>query len=816
MSTLATFISTLGFKMDGSFEQAMQTMAKRMSSLGSAMEASAKRSYTAQAKDMSSYGKAMYSLRDKEYKAAERLVSLEQRERNTKASWIRQYQSSVSPDVRLPKSIQAANDKLQAQVLKSKAAKMALSDKEYAAELKRINLIKDAETKVEALRILNDGRDRARKEASESRDKASRQVKVAKESQEALKAVQLKRKQSALAEEASRKELASMGDFYREKESDDAKEFARQLKYKLKLRQIREQEAADEARLNAKIQTDKTTAALKAQRVQQQEMSRLHSEALRENARREKEMSKRPWWAGGKGESRGGSGFGMGGIGGIPVRGHTTLGMLAGGYGIAEFARHSYQMANFNARMMPTLKFATKDEKKSDAENLAAANVEKDYINKEVKRLSLDRVTATQSYQSLLAATYKTLGSQGSQDLFTGIQQVGMMTGRSVDEMHRAIVGFQQIASKKSIMSEEVKGQIAEALLGSEQIFANALEGGDTKKFQAGMKAGKYTEKDLLKVAAEMKRMVSDKDLAEMMHTPEKMVTRLKNAWGDLLTASNDAGFWELMANGIESLTQAITDLTPHIKDIAGIIKGLSKFVWENKEVLIPFAIGLKAVTSGLAIFTSAKAAGNVLSMSAAFRTLGLSMVTAFMAPLAAIAAVMLALDTYEAYTQHKKGLVADFRENIPEKEQLEKYEKSKQEYIQAKKFQEEHPLIAAVTRGTNRKADALLGNLPDSFSIEKKSNIADELVKSLNGDTTGMFNLSKIRQDRLAEQRINTSELMGIGSAPYGTINITVQNTEPNVTKDWLSSVLPSVLGNALQQHVQKEAAFTPNMLLR
>jgi hypothetical protein len=364
---------------------------------------------------------------------------------------------------------------------------------------------------------------------------------------------------------------------------------------------------------------------------------------------------------------------------------------------------------------------------------------------------------------------------------------------------------------------EEVKGQIAEALLGSEQIFANALEGGDTKKFQAGMKAAKYTEKDLLKVAAEMKRMVSDKDLAEMLHTPEKMVVRMRNAWGDLLSASNDAGFWDLMANGIESVTEALKDLTPHIKDIAGIIKNVSMFVWENKGVLIPFAIGLRMVGSGIAMFTSAAAAGRVLSMAGAFRVLGMSMVTAFLAPLAAISAVVLALDTYEAYTQHKKGLVADFREAKVDSEGKTEVENSLDlpNSTPEEKKVRDRALFGSNWQwfGTEKKT------MPDSVSIEKRYELAQRMRAEPDrgyGRNTIPDWVIKAENDMNAVRRENTLQLGGMSSNAPQTINITVQNTEPNVTKDWLSSVLPSVLGNALQQHVQKEAAFTPNMLLR
>ena len=365
-----------------------------------------------------------------------------------------------------------------------------------------------------------------------------------------------------------------------------------------------------------------------------------------------------------------------------------------------------------------------------------------------------------------------------------------------------------------------MKGQLNEAMSGMTSVFADALAGGDVKKFNENMKKGLYTEKDLAKVAAHMKTLVSSEQLANMLKAPDKVVQRMINAWGNLLMELNKAGFWEAMTSGIESVTEALTELAPKVKYAYGVISNLLKFVWENKGVLIPFAIGLRMVGSGVAIFTSAAAAGRVLSMASAFKVLGMSMVTAFLAPLAAISAVVLALDTYEAYTQHKKGLVADFRETKVDAEGKTETEKA----LDLPDRTPEEKKVRQKTLGDiNWNWFGMEKNpMPDSVSIEKRY----ELAQRMRAETGMGFKhkagfgipdwITKAENDMNAVRRENTMQLGGMSSNAPQTIYITVQNTEPNVTKDWLSSVLPSVLGNALQQHVQKEAAFTPNMLLR
>ena len=132
-------------------------------------------------------------------------------------------------------------------------------------------------------------------------------------------------------------------------------------------------------------------------------------------------------------------------LGGIPLMGRTTLGQMAGGFGIAELVRQSYQAANFQARTMPTLKFITKDPTKSEAENNQAAQVEKDFIDRKIKELSLDKMGATKAYTNFAASAYKPLGSKGTQDLFEGAQGIGIMTGRTPAQMELAMKAFGQI-----------------------------------------------------------------------------------------------------------------------------------------------------------------------------------------------------------------------------------------------------------------------------------------------------------------------------------------------------------------------------------
>lgn len=202
------------------------------------------------------------------------------------------------------------------------------------------------------------------------------------------------------------------------------------LKLKAQRNYEREQEriARREIDRSNKVARDKMAATLKYQRFQEREMSRMHSEGLRENARRDREafrnrpqsmFSGLPMMAAGAG----------GGLGGL-------RGLVAGAAG-AGFVRQAYDVANYSAGVIPSLRFVTGSQE--------AAERQKSFIDKESDRLSIDRINATKQYTHLLASTYKPLGEKGSQDLFTGVQQIASMLGISQEQEHRAILALTQI-----------------------------------------------------------------------------------------------------------------------------------------------------------------------------------------------------------------------------------------------------------------------------------------------------------------------------------------------------------------------------------
>lgn len=160
-----------------------------------------------------------------------------------------------------------------------------------------------------------------------------------------------------------------------------------------------------------------------------------------------------------------------------------------------------------------------------------------------VKRLTMDYGLTvdqtTREFSKFFAASSNELGAKGSQGLFEGLSQLGIVYGLDNERMGRAMTAFTQMASKGQVMAEELKQQLGDVLPGSMQIFARAAtETGKwgevtVDKLYDLMEKGQLKTKDLLPaVTKEMKRMVAaDGALEKALMTTKVKEAKMKTAF---------------------------------------------------------------------------------------------------------------------------------------------------------------------------------------------------------------------------------------------------------------------------------------------
>lgn len=360
-------------------------------------------------------------------------------------------------------------------------------------------------------------------------------------------------------------------------------------------------------------------------------------------------------------------------------------------------------------------------------------------------------------------------------------------------------------------------------------MFADALTGGDIAKLNEGMKDAKFKGKDLLKVAAHMKTLVDPKLMEQMLKAPEKQVTRMKNSWLEFITALNDSGLWGSIGSGLDSLTAGVKALTREVRYIYPVFANFFRFLFENAGTLTAVWIAFKGFGTTMAVFSTAAAAGQVMTLTTAFKALAAAMLRTVVIPAAIVTAILLAVDTIQAFQEKKKGVLLDAREKTTDnnKKKLGSSAGSNlvDKMIKLQKDPED-------TWNKLQFANALGGynqlgkDVPDAMTPEEKhqmvmrvrKNVApnvlnDETVANMLRDLDASYQLqqaSSSRVDPLNPQASSYDRFASKNSS--AVINVTIQNTEPNVSKEWLTATLPSVFGDAMNQHVQKEWSMFPN----
>lgn len=189
-----------------------------------------------------------------------------------------------------------------------------------------------------------------------------------------------------------------------------------------------------------------------------------------------------------------------------------------------------------------------------------------EYLKEQSNRLGLNLLETSRDYTQFAAAVGDKLPKDQMRSIFEGASEWGLVTGASADEQSRALKSLNQMMSKGTVMSEELKGQLSEALLGSVGLFVKALN--DMKGVT------NLTEKDLFKLMEDGKLFSKDilphvakqmKEAARQGGALDKAMKSNRASWQRLNTSMQNAmnvffssGFGNELTNAFDSISAAI------------------------------------------------------------------------------------------------------------------------------------------------------------------------------------------------------------------------------------------------------------------
>jgi lambda family phage tail tape measure protein len=213
------------------------------------------------------------------------------------------------------------------------------------------------------------------------------------------------------------------------------------------------------------------------------------------------------------------------------------------------------------------------------------------YVKKVSDEMGQNFYVIAKQFKSLSAASKgTTLEGKGVHDIFRAITKASASLGLTAYETEGALYAVQQMISKATVQSEELRGQLGERLPGAFRMAAEAM-GLTMPQLSKQLELGNIMAEDLLPKLA---RVLEDTYSGEVSEAVEAS-NKLSEAWKTLRYNIAKSGFLSEASHSVMSLAQTMDSpaLQSGLRDI-GV--GLGQMIKDSRR-LIPL---LKDLTSGL------------------------------------------------------------------------------------------------------------------------------------------------------------------------------------------------------------------------
>lgn len=180
------------------------------------------------------------------------------------------------------------------------------------------------------------------------------------------------------------------------------------------------------------------------------------------------------------------------------------------------------------------------------------------YLRKATSDLGLAFDSTAKSYQQFSAAARGTaLEGEKARSIFESVAKASAVMGLSADQTSGVLLALQQMISKGTVQSEELRGQLGERLPGAFQTAARAM-GVTTAELGKMLEQGQVVADDFLpKFAQELDRSLGDA-AEKAANRLDAAINKFDNAWERLKQNAGDAGVSNAMANGFGTAAGAM------------------------------------------------------------------------------------------------------------------------------------------------------------------------------------------------------------------------------------------------------------------
>lgn len=218
-----------------------------------------------------------------------------------------------------------------------------------------------------------------------------------------------------------------------------------------------------------------------------------------------------------------------------------------------------------------------------------AAAAEMRRLQAESERLGVPLETLARSWLGFAAAARGTaIEGQQAREVFTSLTEASTVLGLSQAQLEGALMAVQQMISKGTVSSEELRQQLGERLYGAMQIAARSI-GVTTEAFGDLLERGMIpAEKFLPAFAAQLRKEFAG-GVTDASNTARAAFARLENAWLQLKLEFAKSGFMDALVDSAKQLTAAFQDagFRQSVREFGALIGNLTRFVVEHGDKLV-------------------------------------------------------------------------------------------------------------------------------------------------------------------------------------------------------------------------------------
>lgn len=229
-------------------------------------------------------------------------------------------------------------------------------------------------------------------------------------------------------------------------------------------------------------------------------------------------------------------------------------------------------------------------------QNTELAQHELDWTGRQASRLGIEFGILADEYSKFaVAAQAANYATESTRTVFLRVAEAGRVNKLSMEQMKLIFLALQQMISKGSIQSEELKRQLGDQLPGAFNIMAEAM-GLTTAELTKMMEKGELlaTESNMLKFATELDKRFGPQ-LATSLRTTTTEIGRFQNNMFQAQLQFANGGFIDAFTNGLREMNKWLTsdagaDFFMSLGAAAGKAVDVIRLLAEHSDKLV-FAI---------------------------------------------------------------------------------------------------------------------------------------------------------------------------------------------------------------------------------